>query len=59
VLKNKKAFPSEEALYKVLYLSIERASQRWTMPIQNWGIALARFKIEFEDRLPDISRIDI
>ena len=59
VLKNKKSFPTEEALYKVLYLAVGRASERWTMPIQNWGVALARFKIEFGDRLPDISKIDI
>ena len=59
LLKNKKAFPSEEALYKVLYLAIGRASKRWTMPIKNWGVALARFKIEFGGRLPDINKIDI
>lgn len=59
VLKNKKAFPSENALMKVLYLSIERASKKWTMPIQNWGPALARFAIEFGDRVPDLRRINL
>ena len=59
VLKNKKAFPSEDALMKVLYLSIERASKKWTMPIPNWGPALARFSIEFGSRMPDLSRINL
>ena len=59
VLKNKKAFPSEEALMKVLYLSIQRASERWTMPIKNWGPALAHFAIEFGDRVPDLRRINL
>ena len=59
VLKNKKAFPSEDALMKVLYLSLERASKKWTKPIKNWRPALAHFSIEFGDRLPDISKIDI
>ena len=59
VLKNKKAFPSEEALMKVLYLSIERASKKWTMPIQNWGPALARFSMEFGDRIPNPNKINI
>lgn len=59
VLKNKKAFPSEDALMKVLYLSIERASKKWTMPIHNWGPALARFAIEFGARMPDLRRVNL
>jgi transposase-like protein len=38
---------------KVIYLAIEQASKKWTMPIQNWRMALNRFTIEFGDRLPD------
>ena len=59
VLKNKKAFPSEEALMKCLYLSIEQISKRWGNPIKDWRGALAYFKISFGDRLPDVSKIDI
>ena len=59
VLKNKKAFPSEESLMKVLYLSIERASKKWTMPIRDWGPALARFSMEFGERVPGPDQIDI
>jgi len=59
VLKNKKAFPSEDALMKVLYLSIGRAEKKWTKPIHNWGPALAHFSIQFGERVPDVSRIDL
>ncbi|MET3119113.1 transposase-like protein, partial [Undibacterium sp. GrIS 1.8] len=27
------------------------ASKKWTMPIQNWRMALNRFMIEFGDRI--------
>ena len=51
--KRRKVFPSDESARKVIYLAIEQASRRWTMPIQNWRLALNRFIIEFGDRLPD------
>jgi len=35
----------------VIYLAIEQASKKWTMPIQSWRMALNRFVIEFGDRL--------
>jgi len=38
---------------KVIYLAIQEASKKWTMPIQNWKPAMNRFMIEFEDRLAD------
>jgi hypothetical protein len=44
-------FPSDESAKKVIYLAIEQASKKWTMPIQNWRMALNRFVIEFGDRL--------
>lgn len=59
VLKNRKAFPNEQALMKVLYLAIARASKKWTMPIRDWGAALQRFSIEFGDRMPRINDINI
>jgi transposase-like protein len=36
-----------------LYLAVQDASKKWTMPIRNWKEALNRFMIEFEDRLRD------
>ena len=51
--KRRKVFPNDDSALKVIYLAIEQASKKWTMPIQNWRMALNRFMIEFGDRLPD------
>jgi len=52
-IKKRQLFPSDDAARKVVYLAIQRASKRWTMPIRNWKAALNHFMIEFEDRLAD------
>ena len=52
-IKKRKLFPSDDSAKKVVYLAIEAASNKWTMPIRNWKTALNRFMIEFEDRLKD------
>ena len=49
--KKRKVFPTDDSAIKVVYLAIQEASKRWTMPIRNWKPALNRFMIEFEDRL--------
>ena len=52
VIKNKRVFPSDNAVYKLLYLAINNISKRWTMPIWNWKSAMNWFIIEFGDRVP-------
>ena len=51
--KKRKLFPTDDAAKKVVYLAIQQASKKWTMPIRNWKAALNRFMIEFEERLTD------
>jgi putative transposase len=51
--KRRKVFPTDESAKKIIYLAIEQASKKWTMPIRNWKMALSRFEIEFGDRLTD------
>jgi len=53
VIKKRKLFPTDDSAKKVIYLAIQEASKKWTMPIRNWKMALNRFMIEFEDRLTD------
>lgn len=53
VIKKRKLFPTDDSARKVIYLAIQEASQKWTMPIRNWKAALNRFMIEFEERLTD------
>ena len=49
--KKRKTFPNDASALKVVYLAIQQASQRWTMPIQNWKAALNRFTIQFKHRI--------
>jgi transposase-like protein len=49
--KQRKLFPTDDSALKVAFLAIQQASKKWTMPIQNWKLALNRFIIEFGDRL--------
>ena len=46
-IKNRKIFPSDDSALKLIYLAVNRASQKWTMPIRNWKPALNRFTIEY------------
>jgi putative transposase len=56
-VKTRGHFPTEDALYKVLYLAIQAASKKWTMPIRDWARALNQFAIMFGDRMPQESMI--
>ena len=47
VTKNRTAFPDDEAIMKIMYLAIQKASNKWTMPLRNWGLALDQFAILF------------
>lgn len=49
--RNRKVFPNDDSAKKVVYLAIQEASKRWTMPIRNWKPALNRFSIEFGERV--------
>jgi putative transposase len=52
VTKNKAAFPTPEAVRKLLYLANENIAKKWTLPIQNWANILNQLVIRFEERLP-------
>ena len=49
--KQRKLFPSDDSAMKVVFLAIQAASKKWTMPIRDWKPAMTRFMIEFGDRL--------
>jgi putative transposase len=46
-----KIFAHDDSALKVVYLAVQAASKKWTLPIQNWRMAMNRFMIDFEDRL--------
>ncbi len=49
-INNRKIFPNDQSALKVVYLAIQKASQKWTMSLHDWRAALNRFAIEFEGR---------
>lgn len=49
--KNKMSFPSDEAVLKSVYLAINQATKKWSMPIRNWGVILNQFNLIFDKRL--------
>ena len=49
--KTKGAFPNENSLLKLLYLGIQNAGKKWTMPIRNWSLTISQLAIFFEGRL--------
>jgi transposase-like protein len=51
VTKNKRVFPSDESVFKTLYLTINYITAKWTMPSRDWNEAMAHFLIKFDDRI--------
>lgn len=51
VTKKRSAFPTDDSIYKVLYMALQNASRRWTMPVRDWGKAINQFAIHFEGRV--------
>lgn len=51
VTKSKGSFTSDTALLKLIYLVVQRISQKWTMPVRNWGVTLSQLYIIFGDRM--------
>ncbi|WP_024790236.1 IS256 family transposase [Lebetimonas sp. JH292] len=55
--KTKGAFPNENSLLKLLYMGIQNAEKKWTMPIKNWNLTLSQLAIFFEGRLDDALKL--
>jgi putative transposase len=56
VTKTKTAYPTDEALRKIIYLATIEASKKWTMPVRGWKECISQLAIHFEDRLkPELS----
>lgn len=55
--KTKGAFPNEQSLIKLLYMGIQNAQKKWTMPIANWSLTISQLAIFFEGRLDNFLEI--
>ena len=57
VTKTKGAFPNETSLLKLLYVGMLNASEKWTMPINNWGQLMMQLSIYFPGRLDTVMKL--
>lgn len=51
VTKTKTAYPSDDALRKIIYLATVEASKNWTVPVRSWKECISQLAILFGDRL--------
>ena len=51
ITKNKGSFPTDDSLFKILYLTVIDASEKWTMPLRDWGIILNQLRVYFGERM--------
>jgi len=51
-LKIRLSFPNNESAMKLIFMILQRAKKKWTMPIRNWGEALNQFALIYGDRVP-------
>lgn len=56
IIKNKKSFPNDNSVFKMLYLALHDCSKKWTMPIRDWQMALNQFIIKFDLDISEISK---
>jgi putative transposase len=50
--KTKTIYPTDDAVKKSVYLSIQEISRKWTMPIRDWGLIIGQLGLFFEGRIP-------
>ena len=53
VTKAKSVFPTDESLFKMLYLAMMDITKKWTVRRQDWSMIHAQLAVYFEDRMPD------
>lgn len=51
VTKTRTVFPTDDALFKLLYLAMMDITKKWTGRVWNWGQTLDQFCIYFGDRI--------
>jgi putative transposase len=57
IIKTRGGFPNEQAALKLLFLALQQAAKKWTMPIHHWREALNHFMILWPERMPTLERI--
>lgn len=53
VTKTKPSFPTDDSLFKLLYLVIMDATEKWTLAYDNWGQILQQLTVHFGGRIDE------
>lgn len=53
VTKSKSVFPTDDSLFKMLYLAMIDITKKWTGRRQDWSIIHAQMALFFADRMPE------
>lgn len=49
--KTKTIYPTDDAVKKSVFLSIQEISKKWSMPIRDWGMIIGQLMVFFDERL--------
>ena len=49
--KTKGGFPNDDSLLNLLFMGIQNASKKWTMPVRNWNLTIPQLSIFFKGLL--------
>ena len=53
VTKAKSVFPTDDSLFKMLYLAMKDITKKWTGRRQDWSRIYAQLVIYYGDRIPE------
>jgi len=51
ITRNKSSFPTDDSLFKILYLVVMDESEKWKMAIREWGTIMNQLMVYFKDRV--------
>ena len=51
ITKNKGSFPTDDSLFKILYLAVMEAQEKWTITVPKWGQILTQLTVYFRERV--------
>jgi len=52
VLKTRPSFPNNDSVYKLLFLGLQKITQRWSKSVKSWSEIIGELDIKFPGRIP-------
>ena len=53
VTKSKSVFPTDDSLFKMLYLAMMDITRKWNGRRQDWSVIHAQLSVFYAERMPD------